>query len=50
VAHRQCLRDLPRVDFDLDRAGRVHRLGCIVANIQNDLLELRRLPGDDRLL
>src|SRR5258708_640100 len=49
LAHRQYPSALPPVDVDPDRARRVHRLSCIVANIQNDLLELRRLPGDGRL-
>ncbi len=49
MIHRRRSSDLLRGDLNLDAAGCVHRLGRIVANIQNDLLDLRRLTRDDRL-
>ena len=50
MPHPHCALGLPRLQHDLDGSCLVHRLRRVVANIENDLLQLRRLGRHDRRL
>ncbi len=48
---QQCgLRDLAQIHGDLDTSGIVHRLGSVGGEIEDHLLQLRKLPRDDGIL
>src|SRR4051794_38018014 len=50
MPHPHCALGLARLQHDLDGSCLVHRLRGVVANIENPLLQLRRLSRHDRRL
>jgi hypothetical protein len=50
MSHPQCALGLSRLQHDLDGSCFVHRLRGVVTNIENDLLQLRRLGRHHRRL